>query len=171
MFDEIVKYLLEGIAIVIVAWYIPQRNMNPRELLIIAVSVTVARILLDQFAPRVAQGTRQGMGFGIGLNQVGVHMGGGHDDEPVGRCFSCGKLRTTQITDADFGKEQIEVSPMIEGMIEGMDDPQALDYYSHEMMPDNRIRSNIGPTHLIQPYMRMLPKSEPEVTPRSCQGR
>ena|SRR3989338_159245 len=177
MFDEIIKYLLEGIAIAVVAWYIPQRNMDPRELLIIAVSVTLAMILLDRFAPRVAHGTRQGMGFGIGLGQVGVQLGG--NIEPEGRCLSCGKLRTSYVTDSDFGKGQFEVSPMIEGMNEGMDegmnegmdDPQALDYYSHEMIPDNRISSNIGPTYLIQPYARMLPTSEPEVTPRSCQGR
>ena len=73
---NIFKYVLEGLAVALAAYFIPQRKTEPIEILYISVTAAATFMVLDLFAPSVGSGARQGTGFGIGLNQVGWQAGG-----------------------------------------------------------------------------------------------
>jgi len=68
---DLIKYALEGIAVAVVAFYIPKRKTDINEVLLIAATAAISFLVLDQFAPLVGVGARQGTGFGIGYNMVG----------------------------------------------------------------------------------------------------
>lgn len=73
--QSLVKYLLEGVAVAAAAFYLNRRNQNVREVAMIGLVAAATFLVLDQFAPLVSLGARQGSGFGIGANLVG----GGQD--------------------------------------------------------------------------------------------
>lgn len=66
-----IKYLIEGFAVALAAYYIPQREMDMQEVAMIAITAAVTFAVLDILAPSVASFARTGAGMGIGLNQVG----------------------------------------------------------------------------------------------------
>jgi len=78
--QSIVKFLLEGLAVAVAAYFIPSRVVSPIEIISIALTAAATFMILDTFAPSVGAGARQGSGFGIGLNQVGWQGGGGGGD-------------------------------------------------------------------------------------------
>jgi len=78
---QIVKYLLEGLAVAVAAYFIPQRKSDVIEIVAIGFAAAATFMLLDLLAPTVGAGARQGAGFGIGLNQVGWQAGGAEDTE------------------------------------------------------------------------------------------
>ena len=73
MFDlkSLVKYLLEGVAVAVAAFYIPKKKTDLKEVAMIALTAAAVFAVLDMFAPSVALGARQGSGFGVGLTMVG----------------------------------------------------------------------------------------------------
>lgn len=73
---QLVKYILEGVAVALAAFYIPRRNMNIMEIAVIVLTATATFALLDVFSPSIAESARKGSGFGIGLNLIE-----GYDDE------------------------------------------------------------------------------------------
>lgn len=78
--QSLVKYLLEGLAVAAAAYYIPRRTADLKEIAMIAVTAAAVFAVLDQFAPAVSGGARQGAGFGIGYNITsGLE---GFDDTP-----------------------------------------------------------------------------------------
>lgn len=77
--ENIFKYILEGLAVAVAAYFIPQRKTEPIEIVYIAITAAATFMILDLFAPSVSSGARQGTGFGIGLNQVGWQAGGYED--------------------------------------------------------------------------------------------
>ena len=82
--QSLLKYLLEGGAVALAAYYIPRRNMNLQEVAMIALTAAAVFAVLDHFSPAVAAGARQGAGFGIGLNTVGGgqgQQGAGHPEQ------------------------------------------------------------------------------------------
>ena len=81
---SILKYVLEGLAVAVAAYFIPQRKTNALEVLAIGLSAAATFMILDLFAPSIGAGARQGSGFGVGLNQVGFQTGGYYDDEAAG---------------------------------------------------------------------------------------
>jgi hypothetical protein len=74
MFDLYVKYLLEGIAVAVAAYFIPRKKVEITEIIFIALSAAATFAVLDIFAPKVGEGARKGAGFGIGANTVGWPM-------------------------------------------------------------------------------------------------
>ena len=68
---NILKYLLEGIAVALAAKYIPSRGIEFNEVVMIAVTAALTFFILDMFSPSIAAGARMGTGFGIGAKQVG----------------------------------------------------------------------------------------------------
>lgn len=74
---SLIKYLLEGLAVAVAAFYLTKKKSDPQEILMIALVAAGTFLILDQFAPGVAIGARQGSGFGIGFGLVG---GEGDDD-------------------------------------------------------------------------------------------
>jgi len=87
MFDlqSLIKYLLEGLAVAVAAYLIPRKKIDAKEIALIALTAAAIFAVLDQFAPLVAVGARQGAGFGIGFQQVGLGGYGleGFDDHPI----------------------------------------------------------------------------------------
>lgn len=73
---RLVKYLIEGFAVALAAYYIPRRRMNLQEIAMIAVTGAAIFAVLDMYAPSIGEAARQGAGFGIGANQVGFELGG-----------------------------------------------------------------------------------------------
>lgn len=73
--QKLFKYILEGLAVGIAAFYLPRLSKNSTPMSneeILTISVTAAAILalLDVFAPSIGKSFRLGSGFGIGGNLV-----------------------------------------------------------------------------------------------------
>lgn len=64
------KYLLEGIAIAIAAYVIPNKRTRFNEVAGISLFAALALFILDLFAGEISKGARFGAGFGIGFNLV-----------------------------------------------------------------------------------------------------
>jgi hypothetical protein len=71
---NLVKYVLEGLAVAVAAFFIPRKNINVQEIVLIALTAAATFAVLDMFTPFVGTSARQGAGFGIGYNMV---TGGG----------------------------------------------------------------------------------------------
>ena len=69
-----VKYLIEGGAVAVAAYYIPKKKMNLEEVAMIAVTAAATFALLDMYAPSIGSAARQGTGFGIGANLSGLKL-------------------------------------------------------------------------------------------------
>jgi hypothetical protein len=67
---RIVKYLVEGLVVAIVAFSIPKKQLNVEEIVVIALAATMTFSILDVFVPAMGQTARTGAGFGIGANLV-----------------------------------------------------------------------------------------------------
>jgi ABC-type Co2+ transport system permease subunit len=75
-----IKYLVEGAAVAVAAYFIPRKKMNLQEIAMIALTAAAVFAILDLYAPAVGVASRQGAGFGIGASLVGfggVPMGAG----------------------------------------------------------------------------------------------
>jgi hypothetical protein len=66
-----IKYMIEGFAVAVAAYYIPQKMLKFHEILAVGVTAAFTFAILDIFAPNVAKNARLGAGFGIGAAQVG----------------------------------------------------------------------------------------------------
>ena len=71
MMNRVLKYLVEGTVVAVVAFVIPQHKMKVEEVAVIALTAAATFAVLDMFAPSVGHSVRQGAGFGIGANLVG----------------------------------------------------------------------------------------------------
>lgn len=82
--SEVVKYLFEGLAVIVAAYFLTGKKTQPVELFLLGLTSAVSFYVLDLFAPAVGKGTRQGAGFGIGLKTVGANptMIGGATPRP-----------------------------------------------------------------------------------------
>ena len=70
--NNIIKYIIEGLAVAIAAYLIPRRKVVLQEIAIIGLMASLTFVILDVFAEDVGKGARFGTGFGIGSNLVGV---------------------------------------------------------------------------------------------------
>ena len=69
---SVLKYLIEGLAIAIVAYALPQKKLKLDEVTTIALVGAATFAILDMYAPgATADAARMGAGFGIGGNLVG----------------------------------------------------------------------------------------------------
>ncbi len=105
MIQILIKYILEGLAVAIAAFYIPQRTMDFKEILLIALTAAAVFSILDTFSPSIGVSARQGAGFGIGLNQVG--FGPGQSNPQLNcvcdlRSYSCGNKYEISSSSADL---------------------------------------------------------------------
>lgn len=71
IFSRAIKYLVEGLAVALAAYFIPRRSMDLGEVAMIAVTAAAVFAILDLYAPTAASAARTGAGFGIGAMQVG----------------------------------------------------------------------------------------------------
>jgi len=66
----LIKYVLEGLAVAFVAFWLTGRKTKVADIMSIAAAATATFFILDRFSPGVAAGTRQGAGFGVGFKMV-----------------------------------------------------------------------------------------------------
>ncbi len=69
--DQIIKYILEGIAVSVASVYLTKKNHSIVDIVSLGLVASITFMVLDMFAPSVSLGARQGTGFGIGYNLVG----------------------------------------------------------------------------------------------------
>lgn len=67
---RVVKYLVEGVVVAIVAFSVPKKQLNIEEIIVIALVAAATFSILDVFVPAMGQTARTGAGFGIGANLV-----------------------------------------------------------------------------------------------------
>jgi hypothetical protein len=72
---NLVIYLIEGLAVAIAAYVIPNRKTKLDEVLIIALIASTSFFVLDLFSEKVGSGSRLGTGIGIGYNLVNLSSG------------------------------------------------------------------------------------------------
>lgn len=80
---HVVKYVLEGLAVAFVAYYLTGKKTDLFEIAMLGLTASLTFLVLDMFAPSVALGSRQGAGFGMGYGMVG----GDGDDDTVAEDF------------------------------------------------------------------------------------
>jgi ABC-type Co2+ transport system permease subunit len=64
------KYVIEGLAVALAAYYIPKKKMSMEEILTIAIAAAAIFAVLDVLAPSIGTTVRTGMGLGIGVMNV-----------------------------------------------------------------------------------------------------
>jgi len=69
--DNLLKYVLEGLAVGAVAYLIKKGKMTSAAFVQLAALAAASFAVLDYLAPGVAYGARLGTGFGFGMRQVG----------------------------------------------------------------------------------------------------
>lgn len=69
--SNLLKYLVEGLAIAIVAYALPAKKLKLDEIAMIAVTGAATFAILDMYAPDTSGAARMGAGFGVGGNLVG----------------------------------------------------------------------------------------------------
>jgi hypothetical protein len=67
---NLVLYIIEGLAVAIAAYVIPNRRTKMNEVAVIALIASLSFFVLDVFSESVGTGSRLGAGFGIGYNLV-----------------------------------------------------------------------------------------------------
>jgi hypothetical protein len=74
--NNLFKYMLQGLAVAIAAYVIPNRNAKPREIFAISIIAALSFFVLDIFTSDIAYGSRIGIGFAIGhaLANINPHV-------------------------------------------------------------------------------------------------
>lgn len=67
---RVIKYLVEGLMVAIVAFAIPKKSLSLDEVALIALSAAATFSILDTYLPSMAVSARNGAGMGIGFNLV-----------------------------------------------------------------------------------------------------
>jgi ABC-type thiamin/hydroxymethylpyrimidine transport system permease subunit len=72
--NNLVKYIVQGIAVAVAAYVIPNRQTNFSEIMIISVIASLTFFVLDVFndTDDIAKAVRLGTGFGIGMGLVNI---------------------------------------------------------------------------------------------------
>jgi len=66
VFIRLIKYLVEGLAVALAAYYVPKRNTNLTEIFMISITAAATFAILDMAAPAISVGARFGAGFSTG---------------------------------------------------------------------------------------------------------
>lgn len=72
---RIIKYLVEGFIVAIVAYAIPKQSLKMDEIALIALTAAATFCILDTYMPAMGIMTKSGAAFGIGANLVGFPGG------------------------------------------------------------------------------------------------
>jgi ABC-type Co2+ transport system permease subunit len=75
LIKRIIKYLVEGLMVSLVAYAIPKQSLKLEEISLIALTAAATFAILDTYLPAMSVGVHQGAAFGIGANLVGFPGG------------------------------------------------------------------------------------------------
>ena len=67
---RVLKYIVEGLAVAMAAYYIPRKKMQLNEIMSIAIAAAAVFAVIDVLAPSIGESVRAGMGIGIGAMTV-----------------------------------------------------------------------------------------------------
>ena len=70
MFTRIVKYLIEGLVVGIVAAILPEKPLSMDKIILLGLTAAAMFSILDLVAPSISASTRQGAGMGLGFKLV-----------------------------------------------------------------------------------------------------
>lgn len=92
MFHELL--IVESIAITAVLWVLAKGEMSNEEMVMMLATVFGTLFVVDSFVPAMSEQIRRGLGWGIGLKQVGVSLEGyensDYNSKPSGGGCGCG---------------------------------------------------------------------------------
>jgi ABC-type Co2+ transport system permease subunit len=71
MFTRIVKYLMEGLVIGIVASILPSKSLSTQEIILLALTAASVFAILDLVAPATGSASRFGVGIVSGASLLG----------------------------------------------------------------------------------------------------
>ena len=71
--NNLIKYFIQGLAVAIAAYVIPNRKTSFHEVMVVSVVSGLTFMLLDTFTDDIAKYVRLGVGAGIGLNLVNLN--------------------------------------------------------------------------------------------------
>ena len=71
MFTRLVKYLMEGLVVGIVAAVLPSKSLTFQEILLLALTAASIFAILDLVAPAIGASARQGVGLATGFGVMG----------------------------------------------------------------------------------------------------
>jgi len=71
VFTRVVKYLIEGLVVGIVASLLPDKPMSTDKIVLLGMTAAAMFAILDLVAPSISTSVRQGAGLGLGFNLVG----------------------------------------------------------------------------------------------------
>jgi len=69
---KLLHYIIEGVAVALVASFVPTRKMNVQEIMAISITASATFAILDIFSPKVGDASRFGLGFSLGNNMLGA---------------------------------------------------------------------------------------------------
>ena len=82
--------LVESLAITGVLWVLAKGEMTNEESVMMLATVFGTLFIVDTFVPMMSEQIRRGMGWGIGLKQVGVSFEGYENSKNRSRGCGCG---------------------------------------------------------------------------------
>ena len=68
---RVIKYLIEGFVVAIVAYVLPKQSLNVEEIMLIALTAAATFSILDTYMPASYVQMKNGIGLGLGLQAVG----------------------------------------------------------------------------------------------------
>jgi ABC-type Co2+ transport system permease subunit len=71
MLTRLVKYLIEGLVVAIVAYVLPSKSLSTQEVILLALVAASIFSVLDLVAPAIGSSTRQGVGLATGFGLMG----------------------------------------------------------------------------------------------------
>jgi ABC-type Co2+ transport system permease subunit len=74
---RIIKYLVLGLVIAIVAIVIPKKSLNVEEIMVLALTAAATFAVVDTFLPSISDSLKSGIGFSLGSGLAGgLHIAG-----------------------------------------------------------------------------------------------
>jgi len=71
MLTRLVKYLIEGLVVAIVAYVLPSKSLSTQEVILLALVAASIFSVLDLLAPSIGASARNGAGLGLGFQLIG----------------------------------------------------------------------------------------------------
>ena len=69
--QRVMKYIIEGLVVGLVAYLLPSKALSTEELILLAITASAIFALLDVLAPAISSTVRSGVGYGIGFQLAG----------------------------------------------------------------------------------------------------
>lgn len=70
LFTRLVKYMMEGLVVGIVASVLPSKSLTVQEIILLALTAASIFAILDLASPAIGASARQGVGLATGFNLV-----------------------------------------------------------------------------------------------------